>query len=412
MQKLLVIGHTWPESKTTAAGNRMMQLLTMFSARQYSISFCSTALKAKYSDSLAELGITEVEIKLNHSSFDELVKELNPDMVLFDRFMVEEQFGWRVSEVAPDAVRILNTEDLHSLRDYRQNCHKKAVSFTIADWLDQDKTKREIASIYRSDLTLLVSSFEMELLQKEVRIDSRLLMHLPFLLNEIDILQSDSWPSFDARTDFITFGNGKHAPNVDSIIHLKKTIWPLIRKQLPKTNLHIYGAYLPESVVQLHNEKEGFLVHGWVDDLATEVKKARVVLAPLRFGAGIKGKLSLAMQCGTPNVTTELGAEGMADSMHWAGEIANDPKDFARLAVELYSDESTWSKMQAQGIQIINSLYAKDKLQTPFFERLVGLKKELRTHRNKNYIGALLQHQQMAATKYMGKWIEEKNTKK
>ena len=409
MDRLLVIGHVWPEPKTTAAGMRMLQLLQVFAQQHYHITFASTAVKTPHSMDLTKIGVKEQPILLNDSRFDGWVKEWDPDIVIFDRFMVEEQFGWRVAKACPNTIRVLNTEDLHSLREYREQCVKKGRGFSSEKWLCEDKTKREMASIYRSDLSLMVSTHEMELLEKELQLPKYLLMHLPFMLDEIDEATTKKWPSFEERRDFITFGNGKHAPNVDSIIHMKKEIWPLVRKQLPKANLHVYGAYLPSSITQLHDEKDGFFVHGWIDNLEAKIKKARVVLAPLRFGAGIKGKLSLAMQCGTPNVTTTLGAEGMASALDWAGKIADGPKDFAQRAVELHTDQSEWSSAQQNGIQLINTLYSKNNLERLFFERLKKLEHGLTTHRSKNFTGAMLQHQTMAATKYMGKWIEEKN---
>ena len=169
MKQLLVIGHIWPEPSTTAAGNRMLQLLKAFLHKDYAITFASVAAKTKYTHDLLQLGIKEVSIRLNHSSFDHFVTSIKPKIVVFDRFMVEEQFGWRVSENCPDAIRILNTEDLHSLREHRHICIKSKKTWTVGEWLEQDKTKREIASIYRSDLSLLTSSFEKKLMSQSHR---------------------------------------------------------------------------------------------------------------------------------------------------------------------------------------------------------------------------------------------------
>lgn len=408
MKRGLFIGHVWPEPNTTAAGNRMLQLLEAFLIKGYQITFVCASAKTSYSHDLGKMGITEKEIFLNDSSFDDFVQELMPHVVVFDRFMVEEQFGWRVMESCPEAVRILNTEDLHSLRQHREKCIKENLGFRISEYLEQDKTKREIASIYRSDFTLLVSSFEKELLEKHVHIDGKLLMHLPFMLETITDSTLKEWPKFEERSDFIAFGNGRHAPNVDSYRYLKKAIWPLIRKQLPMAQLHIYGAYLPQQIEEMHDPKEGFLVHGWVENLKEKIHKAKVVLAPLRFGAGIKGKLITAMQNGAPSVTTHLGVEGMG-TMDWPGCIADNPKTFAKQAIHLYQDSAFWLEAQKKGGLFINSLYEKDALGKAFFKHLETLQSTLKEHRENNFVGSLLQHQTMAATKYMGKWIEEKN---
>ena len=387
----------------------MLQLLQAFLSNDYQITFVSTAQKTAYSHNLERIGIRETPIQLNDSDFDALVSKLQPNVVLFDRFMVEEQFGWRVVENCPSALRILNTEDLHSLREYREKCIKGEMEYEYWEWLKQEKTKREIASIYRSDLTLLISSFEKTLLQDQVTVAPHLLWYLPFMLDTIDNNIQGEWPSFEQRTDFVSFGNGKHAPNVDSYRYLKETIWPLIRNELPKAKLHVYGAYLPQDITEMHNSKEGFLVHGWTKELGKEIKKAKVVLAPLRFGAGIKGKLAFAMQNGTPNITTTLGMEGMTTDNLWPGDIEDNPEIFAKKAIELYGDKRTWQKAQNRGVAIVNSNFNKASLTKAFFQQIEQLSQNLENHRHQNFIGSLLQHQTMAATKYMGKWIEEKN---
>ena len=410
MKHLLVIGYVWPEPSTTAAGCRMQQLLETFITFGYQITFASTASKTEYSLDLTSLGIVETTIELNNPSFDAFLQELHPDVVIFDRFMVEEQFGWRVAEFAPQAIRILNTEDLHTLRKAREEAIKEEVDFTLTDWKNHPMTLREAASIYRCDMTLMVSAFEMELLQ-ELGISEQLLLHLPLFFEAISMKAMATWPGFKERTDFVTLGNGKHAPNVDALQILKTIIWPQIRKQLPEAQLHVYGAYLPQQVNEWHDPKTGFLVHGWAEDVATTLQQAKVLLAPLRFGAGIKGKLLDALRNGTPCVTTTIGAEGMFTNENWGGRVADEWEKFAEDATQFYSDEKGWKKTQQEGVESINRLFNKDIHQNRLEERLSWLKNNLDSHRNENLMGRLLQHQTLTSTKYMAKWIEAKNGK-
>jgi len=412
LNKALFIGYVWPEPDTTAAGNRMLQLLTAFKEKGYQVSFCTTAAKTAYSDDLSELGVLTQSILLNDSSFDIFIKDLGPDVVVFDRFMVEEQFGWRVAENAPKAIRILNTEDLHSLRKVRQEAHKKGEQFHLSSWLKSDMTKRELASIYRSDLSLLVSSYEMELLHTELRIDPDLVYHLPFLLAAIDDGARAGWRPFTSRKDFICIGNGKHAPNIDAINYLKTAIWPLIRRELPFVDLQLYGAYLPQHIKELNQPKKGFYVKGWIDNVDGALQQARINLAPLRFGAGIKGKLTRAMQNGTPSVTTAIGAEGMFSKETSPVVIADGTKAFAEAAVALYQDEERWFELQQKGVEAINTAYSKAGLVPEFFKRLENLQGALAAHRESNFVGGLLQHHSLASTKYLSKWIEAKNRSK
>ncbi|MGB3144544.1 MAG: glycosyltransferase [Maribacter sp.] len=385
----------------------MLQLLGVFQKQGYSITVASAASRSEFSLDLTPLGIEMRDIKMNDSSFDNFVKELEPNVVLFDRFLTEEQFGWRVAEQVPNAVRILDTEDLHSLRHVREQSFKKGMDFTTDIWLQDDKTKREIASIYRCDLSLIISSFELELLTEVLKIDKSLLLLLPFMVDEIK--ENIQWPTYEQRTDFLFIGGGKHAPNIDAILNLKNNIWPLIRQQLPDAKLNVYGAYLPQQVMEMHNTKEGFWVQGRAEDVQGVMLQARVCLAPLRFGAGIKGKLLEAMRNGTPSVTTSIGAEGMQGILDWNGFIENSPADFANAAVRLYTDVTTWNTAQEQGKTLVNTLFSKISLETLLVSKLDDLQMKLSNHRKQNFIGALLQHQILSATKYMGKWIEEKN---
>lgn len=410
MKHLLVIGYVWPEPSTTAAGCRMQQLLETFITFGHQITFASTASKTEYSLDLTSLGIVETTIELNNPSFDVFVQELHPDIVVFDRFMVEEQFGWRVAEFAPQAIRILNTEDLHALRKAREEAIKEEIDFTLADWKNHPMTLREAASIYRCDMTLMVSAFEMELLQ-ELGISELLLLHLPLFFEAISKKAMATWPGFKERTDFVTLGNGKHAPNVDALQILKTIIWPQIRKQLPEAQLHVYGAYLPQQVNEWHDPKTGFLVHGWAEDVVTTLQQAKVLLAPLRFGAGIKGKLLDALRNGTPCVTTTIGTEGMFTNENWGGRVADEWEKFAENAAQLYSNQTLWGKTQQEGVDSINRLFNKDIHQNRLEERLSWLKNNLDSHRTENLMGRLLQHQTLTSTKYMAKWIEAKNGK-
>ncbi len=105
MSTLLVIGYVWPEPNSSAAGTRMMQLLEFFKSQDYQITFATTAAKTVHMVNLEDYHIDAVSIELNNSSFDEFIKDLNPEIVIFDRFMMEEQFGWRVSETCPKCIK-------------------------------------------------------------------------------------------------------------------------------------------------------------------------------------------------------------------------------------------------------------------------------------------------------------------
>ena len=406
-EHILIIGKVWPEPSSSAAGSRTLQLINLFLEQNWQVSFACAASESDYSFDLKSLGISTLHIVLNDSSFDDLVKNMQPHMVLFDRFTSEEQFGWRVAQNCPNALRILDTIDLHCLRLARQEAIKQNRDFSLLD-LNSDFAKREIASIYRSDVSLMISDYEMDLLINYFKIDNSLLHYVPFLLDPI-LKKDNQWPSFSEREHFLSIGNFLHEPNWDAVLFLKQFIWPLIRKQLPKAEIHIYGAYPSKKVFDLNNLKEGFLIKGRTDSLERVMKKTKVCLAPLRFGAGIKGKLIDAMQFGVPSVTTDIGAEAMHGQYPWNGIIANQPHKFAEAAVELYTNEIKWQEAVENGAQILNNFFLKSNHSDLLIDKLLILKNQLKSHRSSNFIGEMLMHHTVMGTKYMSLWIEAKN---
>ena len=404
MKNLIIIGKVFPEPNSTAAGSRMIQLMDLFLTQNYQITFLSTASISENSFDLSSKNISFQNIVLNDSSFNELIKNLNPEIVIFDRFTTEEQFGWRVSEQVPNAVKILDTEDLHFLRNAREKAFKQNRNLEHSDLIN-DVFKREMASILRCDLSLIISEFEMNLLIEKFKIDENILFYLP-LFGEVKKPE----PSFSERKNFISIGNFLHEPNWQTVLQLKK-LWKDIKNQLPEAEIHIYGAYATEKVFQLHNEKEGFIIKGRAENVESVFSQAKVLLAPIPFGAGIKGKLLESMQFGLPNVTSAVGAEAMQGNHDWNGFITDNETEFVEKAVLLYQDENFWRKSQENGFKIIENRFKKELFEPHFIHKIQEISENLESHRNQNFLGQILQHHTLQSTKYLSKWIEEKNKK-
>ncbi len=136
------------------------------------------------------------------------------------------------------------------------------------------------------------------------------------------------------------------------------------------------------------------------------------MLAPIPFGAGLKGKLWESMLYGLPNITTSIGAEAMYDDVEdWNGYIEDDLSLFVEKAVELYQNEDQWLEFQEKGYNLARKQFSYDLFFNQFRTRIEALSSNLESHRQQNYLGQILQQNQFNATKYMSKWIEEKNKK-
>ncbi|MBQ4829715.1 glycosyltransferase [Alteromonas sp. MMG017] len=446
--QVVVIGYVWPEPNSSAAGQNMLALINQFLSLGHSVTFMTAAADSVHKADLSNLGVSSEAVALNCSSFNERIAQLQPDVVIFDRYMTEEQFSWRVKDACPRAIRILNTEDLHSLRQARHDAvktqdnalraNKETVTSPLltniasaakeADY-NTPLAQREIAAILRCDLTLVISRTEYALLTNHYQVPAKQLYYHPLNVATVD----GGIPNFEKRTDIVTIGNFRHAPNWDSVLQLKQTVWPAIKKALPQANLHIYGAYPPKKATQLHNPKSGFYLDGWADNAHDVIANARLLIAPLRFGAGIKGKILEAMRCETPTLTTWVGAEGIADvnssaarltsntslditeeaansptQPAWGGAICDTAEDFAKHAVRLYNNEEEWALASKLGVALFNT-FEDDKESETLAERVSIMASDVEAHRKHLFLQGLLWHQTLNASKYMSQWIEAKN---
>lgn len=405
---VLIIGFNWPEPKSSAAGSRMMQLIALFKSYQWTISFASAAKKTGFNEDLETQGVACYSIAPNTSTADELLLKMQPDVVVFDRFMMEEQFGWKVAEHCPKALRILDTEDLHFLRKARQEAVKGNRKVTEED-LFNDFAKREIAAILRCDLSLIISKMEYQLLQTSFSIADRQLVYLPFLLPSLAIEEWRMLPSYTTRKHFMFVGNFLHPPNYDAVLFLKTKIWPEIHRQLPEAELHIYGAYTSQKVQQLDNKIQKFRVLGRCDQLFETMQHYRVLLAPLRFGAGLKGKFFDAMRNALPSITTSIGIEGISTPEDFPGKVADTPAFVIKAAVELYNNAELWEAAIARTIPLIQKNFLKENYEESFKIRLQEELDNLERNRKQNFYGQMLLHHRLQSTKYMSRWIESKN---
>ena len=419
--------------------------------------------------------------------------------IIFDRHFAEEMYSFHFYNHKPNVLRILDMQDVHFIRKHRQsvimeydkkkNRHssrgeqkdsfmlssslmeKVISSYPILHAVDneeeleeegggQNEAKekseissnakrdqfnstllRELASIHRSDLTLVCSPYELALLRDEYGIPPHKLTLASFFIDQVEdkYFSSSSSPSsstsaiinptefsFEQRSNFVVLGGFKHAPNIDQVKVLKYHLWPDIRKQIPHAKLYVYGAYAPQSILQLHNEAEGFIVKGYIPDVKDILPHCRVMLAPLRFGAGIKGKIIDSWKYGCPVVTTPIGSEGMTvkttvvDNDHdeheetkkWGGIVASNSHDFVQGAVNLYNNEKQWMICQTEGRKLIQELFdAEQNLECLNDNIKLALENKIK-RRQRDYFSASLWNQQSRSTEYFSKWIEQKEMNK
>ena len=391
-------------------------------------------------------------------------------MVIFDRYYVEEMFSFHFHRYRRNAVLVLDLQDLHALRRGRQrrvealnrsgdktwkgSDHNdggdpldaaKRVAFDEYDLLHSDTNDdtnehdpmllRELASIHRCDLTLVCSPCELKLLRPHFQHCPWKLQLASFWVNPAEV-QRTTAPA-EQRNDFCFVGGFRHDPNRDAVTVLAQQIWPTIQDQWQLTNsnsessqslppqLHIYGAFA-ERVLRFHDPNNNVFVQGQTLDLAGTLEQHRVMLAPLRFGADIKGKIVDAWCHGLPVVTTSIGAEGMltaADSSLppsssssqslFAGRIADSVNSFADAALELYENKNDqWAKLsRREGPNALKDLYSATRHWPTVHQAMQDTVKNRSIRRNSDTIRSVLWQQSFRSTEFFSRWIEEKEKK-
>jgi O-antigen biosynthesis protein len=394
MSHLLVIASTRPAPRAGSAGHYMLQVLQGFLARGWHVTFAAAETAGEHQADLTALGVREQVIAAN--TLAPLAQA--PDVVLFDHFAVEEQFAGLIAQHYPGALRMLVGNGLRSLREARQQLLRRrlvegldpndfrALFATTGPALYRQMapsatTQRELAAIWRCDLTLLPGEAELDLLINGFGLPDYLLHHCPITATPAP----QPWPPFSERQHFVSLGNFDQAANQDALLWLRHNLWPMLRRRLPDARLDVWGAGAATRAMALHAPDEGFHVRGWAEDTDTLMGNARVCLAPLRFGAGFKGRLLDALRCGTPSVTTPIGAEGLQGRQPWPGAIASSAEGLAEAAARLHSDEAQWNKAQAGCAQWLSQ--QRDALLVERVEHGLGHLEEQRLY---NFTGAML----------------------
>jgi len=446
--RCLFVSSQWPETKATAAGVRTRHLVDMFRHFGFDVSFSSMAKssppispanrlphshhhsnipplpaenrKRAAEEDLQAAGVPTFTCSPNDAEFSRLLTSLKPSVVVFDRFFIEEIFGWEVQQVLPGCLRILDTQDLHFLRAERQQAALGGTS--PPRWVTQidvraDRASRELASIQRCDCTLIISPAEMALLEHDLSFPSSKLFYLPLCLRVSEMPKFDpAVVGFSSRRGLCTIGNFQHDPNVDALAWLKEEIWPLVRARHPAAEFHIYGSHSkPRHKETFHNPALGWHFAGYVDDHLAALARHQLLLAPLRFGAGQKGKIVDAWFSNTPVVTTPIGAEGMmmmmgeGETAGWGGAVATDAESFAGAVTTLLEDESRWNQAVLAGRGLLLERFDLDTHRGRLATQVAHLLETLETRRRADWMAATLSRSQYKATEYLSKYIKASN---
>ena len=266
-----------------------------------------------------------------------------------------------IKKKCPSAKIIYNTVDLHFLRKAREaEISGKATDKKAAAKMQ----KEELGYIDKSDRIIVISHAERELLSKTHKISSRKIHTIPLIRNE-----TQREGGFEGRKDIAFIGGYKHPPNIDAVHWLVNEVWPAIEKAVPDATLRICGSHMPKEFYEYASDR--ISIDGFIPDLDEFLRGLKLTIAPLRFGAGLKGKVASSIGAGVPCIGTDIAFEGMAEKGLKAIKFeANTPKDFAKHCAALYLNEKKWEKASISGVSYHNDNYAYHNI-SPMFEKLL-----------------------------------------
>src|SRR5262249_41565926 len=253
-----------------------------------------------------------------------------------------------VRRYAPQARIIFDTVDLHFVR---QAGEARVTGDPEMQQKASETERLESELVDQSDETWTVSASEQRLLQKRWPEKS-----IQVISNIVDVSGSNT--PFARRRDWLFIGSFQHTPNVDAVLFFMQSIYPLVRSHLPEAKFYIIGDKAPPEVVALASEK--IVVTGLLKDPAPFFDSVKLSVAPLRFGAGVKGKINQSMAFGVPVVATSVAADGTELRDREEILVADQPEDFARALIELYESEGLWKRLSENGLTKTRALYSTD----------------------------------------------------
>lgn len=364
-QRVLVIDHCTPIPSEDAGSVIVFNMLLLLREMDFQVTFIpedNFLYLPEHTATLQRNGI-EVLYAPYITSVEQHLKEFGGryDLALLIRPLVIERQILHVRKFCPQAKVLFHTVDLHFLRMSRE---AELQSDEIKQKQADEMKQLELAAIRASDATIVVSTTEYELLRPELP-DTKLHV-FPLIMN----VQGTN-KTFAERKDIVFVGGYQHTPNVDAVQYFVTEIMPLLRQQLPDVHFYAVGSKTPPEIQALASED--VIITGFVEDLNPLLDKMRVSVAPLRYGAGIKGKIGSSMAVGLPVVATPLAAEGMSLTNGENILVADSAEAFAAEVVKLYQDETLWNRISQNGLAFARNAWGSEAAWNSLHEILADI---------------------------------------
>ncbi|MBI3331468.1 glycosyltransferase [Candidatus Peregrinibacteria bacterium] len=352
--RILVIDAEMPRPDRDSGSLRMDSLLSILKTEEAAVTFIpmNLANTNPYGDSLRRRGIRV----LTHPHLSSIQAHLRAegrsyDLIILSRLESASAYFDAVRSAAPRARIIFDTVDLHFLREEREG-HIKQNAAILKRAKKHKKIEADLAE--RADAVLVVSE------EEKIRLEAESPRARVFVLSNIHAIRPPETP-FSQRRGILFLGSFRHPPNHDGIFWFVESVFPKVRTALPDAELMIIGEHVPDRLLTMRDQ--GIIALGHVENLHPYLETARLSVAPLRFGAGVKGKINMSMSAGLPVVATAIAAEGMHLVSGENVLLADTEERLAQAVVRLYSDEHLWNVLSQGSLQNVQEHFSTERAQ-------------------------------------------------
>jgi len=365
-KRLLVMDHMVPHHDQDAGSLRMHALLRMLLELGFLVTFLPDNLAGMepYTSELQQLGIEVLYGRPEIGFLERHGAEFDVVILCRAHFAAKYLPELRASTRRPFI--IFDTVDLQYLREQRYAELENKAGLARA----AERTRQiEMGVMRSSDMVWVTSTHEAELL-RDTDVGSK--VEIVPLIHDI---RADV-PPFGSRRNILFIGSFRHPPNEDAVIYFVEEILPLVKSELPGVQFLIVGAHAPRSILKLAAPDVSIL--GFVEDVRPVFDACRVSVAPIRYGAGVKGKVTQSLAWGLPVVATPIAAEGtqMTDGQHLL--IASDPTSFARRVIDVYQTEDLWTRLSTAGRRQVDAAFGYESIRASVGAMLQRASREVR----------------------------------
>ena len=350
-KRILIVEHRLPTPDKTSGSLRLFSIVELLIDRGWEITFVSNALPADYywvlKDVSSELPKYEHLLEKKGTSIiygmEALSQHLRAEGETYKLTIlcypeIMHQYAPLVRAFMPNSCLIYDTVDLHSLRFYREATIKNNDLQLLQKAKFYEKIER--ANLETADVVLAITEDERrEILRRVPAARVEVVTNIHSIASHI--------PTRNDREGLLFIGHYLHSPNEDAMLYFVNEVLPKVRERIGDVPVYMLGSSITERIATLASES----VHaiGFVEDPEPWFARARVFVAPLRYGAGMKGKIGQSLSLGLPIVTTSIGAEGMGLETEKHVLIADSADDFAAAVARLYEDLSLWKMLSENG---------------------------------------------------------------